>query len=150
MINISQRDKQWGSHKIGKSDLTIADFGCTLTSICMLADYFGEYHNPIDMQQFQDFTPEGLIIWESLKLKKMKFGKRLRTVDHKEIQISLKDPKKACLLEMQLPSGKHWVVATSKIPFVDAYGIVDPWDAKKKTTYAYKNQIVGSAHFYSL
>ena len=143
---ISQRNPLWSQHKLGKSNLTIGLFGCTTCCICMVADYFGEYHDPVAMQGYQGYTPEGLIIWESLKLKKMKFGKRLRKFDPAEIQVSLKDPKKAVILEVE---NRHWVVALNKLPFVNVYRIADPWTGTIRLSTAYK-YISGSAHFYSL
>ena len=122
----------------------------------MLSDYFKCYRSPADIASSRNpylkYTdanhPQGagLIIWESFSIPPMKFGKRLRKLDHNEIQISLKDPKKAVILEVE---NRHWVVAVGKVPLTNIYRIYDPWSGQKRLSTAYKS-ITGSAHFYSL
>lgn len=151
---LSQNDPQWSRLKLGNSPLTVGRFGCTTTCISMLSDYFKCYRTPADIAsarnpylKYTDVNhPQGpgLIIWESFKLPPMLFGKRLRELNHAEIQISLKDPKKAVILEVE---HRHWVVAVGKVPFTNVYRIFDPWDGKKKFSTSYKS-ITGSAHFY--
>lgn len=144
MIVISQRDPQWAQIKLGNSPLTVGRFGCTTSCISMIADYFKCYKNPIEIQDFIKYTPDGLVIWESFHLGQMKFEKRLRTRNDAEIQKSLNDPKKAVILEVD---NCHWVVALGKIPFTNIYRIADPWTGTKRTTLAYRN-ITGSSHFF--
>jgi hypothetical protein len=114
----------------------------------MLTSYFGCYKDPVEIQKYQNYTPDGLILWDTLRLSPMHFEKRLYTQHDADIQESLKDPNKAVILEVQLKSGgKHWLVATGKVPLINVYMVVDPWDGKRKTTAAYGNRITGSAHY---
>ena len=148
MIYLSQRSPLWTNVKMGKSNLTIGEYGCTTTCISMLSDYFKCFVSPKDLAQgIQGYDANGLVIWEKLKLP-MKFEKRLHEYNPDEIAISLKDPKKAVILEFQLPGTKHWCVALSKVPLAaNTYFIADPWTGSRKTSLAYKNAIVGSAHY---
>ncbi len=148
MLLLSQRDPRWASHKLGASDLTIGAYGCTTTALSMLTSYFHCFKDPIEIQSFQDYTPDGLILWDTLRLAPFHFIKRIYGQHDDEIQNSITDPNLGCIIEVSLSSGgHHWLVATGKVPLVDAYFVVDPWDAKKKTTLAYKNKITGSAHY---
>ncbi len=143
---LSQQDPQWAKFKLGQSSLTVGRYGCTTTCLSMLSDYYGVYKDPVAIQGFLKYTPDGLIIWESLNLSPMKFGKRLRERNDAEIQISLKDPKKAVILEV---NHSHWVVATSKF-LGNTYWIADPWTGTRRLSTAYNGNITGSAHFYKL
>ena len=141
---ISQQNPLWSKNKLGASSLTIGRFGCTTCGLSMLSDYFGCYKDPVQIQQFQKYTPDGLVLWNTLNLPKMAFEIRRYGANHAAIQASLKHPDKAVLLEV---NHSHWVVALGKVPLVDAYFIADPWSGSKTTTYKYKNAISGSAHF---
>ncbi len=151
MITLSQRDPKWADKFLGSSKLTIGKFGCTTCCISMLSDFFGCYKDPVEIQKYQSYTnidhPQGagLILWDTLHLGPMKFEKRLYSRNDAEIQKSLKDPKKAVILEVD---GKHWVVATGKVPLTNVYTIRDPWFGDRSTTLRYK-KITGSAHYYS-
>lgn len=144
MLLLSQRDPKWADTRLGKSKLTIGKFGCTITCIAMLSDYFGHDVTPDQIAtKLARFTPEGLLIWQSLNLPTMKFEKRLYGQHPDAIAESLRDPNKAVILEVQ---GKHWVVALGK----DVLGrmrIADPWFGDRSTMNRYKGQITGSAHF---
>jgi ABC-type bacteriocin/lantibiotic exporter with double-glycine peptidase domain len=143
MIILSQRDARWSAEKIGKSLITIGRYGCTLTCLSMLSSYFGGYRTPAALARGLSFTSGGLIIWSSMpKLLPFKLEKRLYSRNDDEIMKSLKDAKRAVILQVD---GFHWVVALSKIPFTKHYRIGDPWTGKKSTTLSYK-AITGSAH----
>ena len=47
IVSFCQSDKHWGSMKLGRTDLTIARFGCLLTSIAMLDGHFPSIINEI-------------------------------------------------------------------------------------------------------
>lgn len=145
MIKLSQRDSRWASTKIGYSSITVGRYGCTLTCISMLSDYFGCFLDPKRLaSEILKFTKDGLILWGSVtsKIPCMEFEKRLYKRDDAEIDLSLKDPKKAVILQVEL---YHWVVALRKLP-LGVYLIADPWTGTVRLSTAYKN-ISGSAHF---
>lgn len=145
MKKLCQRSPLWSDVKMSPSNLTIGRYGCTTTCISMLSDYFKCFVSPRGMVGTNvKYTKDGLIIWTSISFPVFKFEKRLYGWNNAEIDISLKDPKKAVILEVA--NGSHWVVAIKKVPFTKHYFIVDPWDGKIKTTVAYKN-VTGSAHF---
>lgn len=148
MKYLSQRDPLWSKNLIGASKLTIHDFGCTLTCISMLSDFFKGYLRPDEIAAHKEwFTRAGLIDWSALKLPTISWEKRLRVKDDAEIIKSLKDPKKAVILEVQIPKGRHWLVCIGKELFGPGYRVIDPWTGKKSSTKAYGNLITGSAHF---
>lgn len=145
MFLLSQRDPTWSNVKLGQSNLTVGRFGCTTVSISMLTDYFGSYKAPSFLAtKGLQYTKEGLLIWSSINsLSCMSFEKRLYNRNDTEIMTSLKDPMKACILEVE---GRHWVVAVRKSILPDRYVILDPWFGDKASSKRYKT-ITGSAHF---
>lgn len=143
MIILSQRSRDWKDVLLTPSNLTCGRYGCTTTSLCMLSDYFGCFTTPKDaIGNNIKYTKDGLIIWQAINWPKFAFEKRLNTFDPVEIEKSLKDPKKAVILEVD---HSHWVVALSKNIF-GGYNIADPWSASKTTTRKYRS-VTGSAHF---
>lgn len=144
MIKLCQRNPEWGNVKLGGSNLTIAKFGCTTTGLSMLSDYFGCYQQPDDIARHVDwYTKDGLILWTKLNFSKMAFVWRFYKANYDTINSAIKDPNLACLLEVE---GRHWLVAMSKLPFVNIYRVADPWDSKIKLSTSYKN-ITGGAVF---
>lgn len=140
---LCQRDPMWASLKLGVSNLTCARFGCTTTSISMLSDYFGCYKSPGELASNKNYyTRDGLILWSATSFACFRHAKRLYGYNATEIDISLKDPNKAVILEIWNKS--HWVVAIKRDLFGN-YVIADPWDGKKKTIKA--KDITGSSHF---
>lgn len=148
MLVLGQRDPRWSNVHLGNSSLLVGQYGCTTTCISMLSDYFGNYHTPGEIADphygFQQYTPDGLIMWETLKISPMQFKERLHERNDAKILESIKDPKKAVILEVD---HHHWVVALSKVPLLNVYRIADPWTATKRFSSAY-GQITGSAHFF--
>lgn len=152
MIYLSQRDPRWAGTRLGLSKLTVGRFGCTTTCISMLSDYFGCYKSPADLASQTDlYTIEGhssgpgLIIWGKLSFPKMKFDIRIFGERRNTILRSLKDPKLACIL--QVNDGTHWVVALRPSLFGNDYLCLDPFTGRKclaKKTY---RNVTGSAHF---
>lgn len=150
MIILSQKDPRWAKQTIGKTQLTLDRWGCTITCISMLSDYFtslgGKYRDPAELAKMLEFTQNGLVLWSSLKKAiGAAFEWRQYGFDSKRIDASLKDPKKAVMLEVPLGGGKHWVVALSRIPMTNIYRIADPLTGTKKFSTAY-GKITGSAH----
>lgn len=149
MLHLSQRDPKWSSVKIGKTNLRIHDWGCTLTGLSMLSSYFGCYKTPAEIARTPGlFTDQGLIIWTSINKLfggKLNFEWRQVGRDDKRIKASLADPKKAVLIEVN--SGKHWVVG---IDWNTANGprIVDPIDGKVKYLFKAYPNITKSTHLF--
>lgn len=128
MIRLSQRDIRWGGKPIGKTNVLIRDKGCVITNISMLSDYFGQLQHPSWMAKNLEFTSGALLIWKSIdKVLNFKFEWRFYSYQEQRILAAIKDPKKACLLEIKK---SHWVIALKKVPF--GYWVADPWDGKNK------------------
>lgn len=150
MIYLSQRDLRWASVKLGKSRLSVGRFGCVTTCISMLSDYFKSFFAPDTLAtKTLSYTKDGLIIWQSVdNIPHMKFEKRLYGQNDAEILASLKDRKKAVIL--QVNNGQHWVVALRRSLWDKKdYIILDPWTGKQCSALKTYHNITGSAHFIS-
>lgn len=148
MYILSQRDQAWANTKMGNSSLTIGRWGCCITAISMLTDYFGAYKAPSFLAtKGLQYTKDGLVIWSSVNnLAGMAFEKRLYGRNDAEIGISLKDPLRACILEVE---GRHWVTVMKKTLFGNSYIVADPWFGDKCDVLKRYKTITGSAHFKS-
>lgn len=146
MIKLCQSGPRWAIIKMGKTEVTVGRMGCLLTDLSMLSDYFGDFKTPDELAKKLLFTADARIIWDSLvKVLPFTLEKRVYNLNHFEIDVSLKDPRKAVVLNVN--SGAHWVTAIRKSTlFPNHYVVIDPWDGKEKTTRAFRN-ISGSAHF---
>lgn len=65
----NQRDSQWGNHFMGNSRLTMADYGCLVTSVSMLGTKAGRNIKPVDIANTPDafFSPSAdtaLLYWQ--------------------------------------------------------------------------------------
>jgi len=137
---LSQRDPAWSQTKIGNTNITIGRYGCTLTSISMLSDYFGCYKSPKDMASFLKYDASGRILWQSAKFDKFRFLKRTYSKNDVEIRDAIKSPKKAVILELGY---SHWVVACKDLGVL-GYWVADPYDGKKRLN---TKKITGAAFF---
>ena len=65
----NQRDSQWGNSYMGTSHLTVADYGCLLTSTAMVASHYGHNLKPSDIANTPSafFSPNAdtaLLYWQ--------------------------------------------------------------------------------------
>jgi len=129
MIILSQRDPRWSFKTIGQSRLTIGDQGCVITDLAMLSDWYGLYRDPSWMAKRLQFTPGGLLLWQSITESELPFRFVWRFYKYNEDWIlpALKSNTGACLLQIR---SNHWVVGIRKIG--SYYWVADPWDAKRK------------------
>lgn len=132
--------------KVGTSPLTVGRWGCTITCISMLSDYFGSYKSPAELAQNANlFTSDGLVIWNRLDFQNMKFVTRMYGDNEASIKESLRDPNKAVLL--QVDNGQHWILPTRETYVANDYLAVDPWTAKFCAAKGDYRNVTGSAHF---
>jgi hypothetical protein len=116
----------------------------------MLSDYYqakmnvGSFKTPGNLAHQLNYLEDGRILWPSMEgVLPFKLTSRVRNQrDDDGIRISLKDPKKSVILEVE---SVHWVVAIKAYPF-GVYKVYDPWDGRVRLTTHYK-KITGSAHF---
>lgn len=145
---LSQRDPRWANEKLGTSYVTVGRYGCTITCLSMLSDFFGRFKTPRYLAKYLKYTKDGLIIWGSMPaVLPFKLEKRLYRRDDAEIKKSLKDPKKAVILQVD---NYHWVVCLGTYRFAPwIYRCADPWTGKKQVLLrplGLYSKITGSAH----
>ena len=146
MIILSQRDPRWATLKLGISPLTVGRYGCTTTCVSMLTDYFWCYTNPAQLAGQKDlYTKDGLILWNNLEFRKMRFVNRFYMRDDEKIADALKDPDKAVILEVANRS--HWVVGLRPTYIGDSYVVADPWSGDKCDVIKRYKNITGGAYF---
>ena len=144
MIYLSQRDPKWAAKTIGKSTSTIGRYGCVITCISMLSDWYGCYQNPGWMAKNLSFLRD-LLIWSSVEKKLcFRFVKRYYKKDMAAFKAAMAGKDTACLLHVH---GNHWVIGIRKstYPWSRWWLTVDPWIGGKK--WYHENEIVGGATF---
>lgn len=147
MVYLSQRNPQWAGTKLGKSNLTVGRYGCTTTCISCLTDYFNCFSTPKELaEEDLKYTSSGLILWDSInKLPCMSFNERLYGRDDAKIMESLKDPDKACILQVNY--GQHWILPLRKSLISNDYVCLDPWTGGKCLAVRDYHNITGMATF---
>lgn len=127
----SQRDPRWAYNKLGNTNRTMAQVGCTTTCVSMSGTYFGEDILPGDLCRKLSYTSDALLLWESIGkvFKKMTFGERLYTFNQIKFDEALKNPSKTLLINVK--SGAHWVLAVKRL-YGNTWIVCDPWDGKRK------------------
>jgi peptidoglycan hydrolase CwlO-like protein len=65
----NQRDSQWGNSFLGSSHLTMADYGCLVTSVAMMSTHYGKSMKPSDIAGtasafFSPNTDTALLYWQ--------------------------------------------------------------------------------------
>jgi hypothetical protein len=141
MLTIGQRDPRWSEIKLGDSVCTVGRYGCLITDISMALYYYKKYISPGILARILDFTPGGLLLWDSLSTVGLKLTKRGYGRNDSDIQSALKNPATVCILQVQ---GNHWVLATGN-RLLGGYNIADSWFGDRSTTGRYGNNITGYA-----
>lgn len=141
----SQNDLLWKNAKLGKTNLTVGNYGCLISSICTLASWFGEVATPkvLAKQNFL-FTSGGLLIWKQLEnvLEKIKFLYRYYSFSEQIIdEYLIKNPDTCVVLNVD--RGYHWVAALAKTK--TGYKCSDPYPYPAKTRVYKFNEIEGFA-----
>jgi peptidoglycan hydrolase CwlO-like protein len=66
----NQRDSQWGRMSLGRSSLSVAEFGCLVSSMAMVATHYGKSIKPSDIAGTADafFTPDShtAYLWKAI------------------------------------------------------------------------------------
>ena len=134
----SQRDPAWKNKKLDHSPYSIGDYGCALTSVAMLAKYFGYDTNPDRLNT--TLTEAGgldihvMLHWQ--KLEKVTGGKlkwigwseaNWETIDQ---ELSKRNPVIANVSYPTTGYPHHFIVFIGKIG--DSYYFLDPYDEQKQ------------------
>lgn len=147
---LCQRNPLWANKKLGSSNLTIGNDGCTTTVLAMINNEFGAGCTPDQVAAHQNwYTAAGLILWNQLNLQHATFdlNGRVYGINLARILDSIKDPNKAVGLEVQIPRSKHWVLADSEaILGQPTFLTKDPWDGIECLNTKY-GPVTGSVHF---
>jgi len=147
MQYLSQRDPRWSQTKIGKTQRTIGQVGCTIDCLSMISDYFGEFKNPAEIAKTLQFTSDARIMWGSIAnaFKKFKFNFRNHKRDDALIHECITNPDKACMIEVDY--GSHWIVPIHDPSHSTDYLCVDPITGKIRLAIGDFVNITGVAWF---
>jgi hypothetical protein len=133
IIPLSQRDKRWGSKKLGFSDVTISGYGCTITSLAMMAGLTPDKVNEI-LKASGGYAQENLVIWNKVSvIPNLTFNYRYYTYENAKVK-QIIDTDGACLVEVDgKPIGgyRHWLL------YIGNKQLIDPWDGQIKSTNSY-------------
>ncbi len=142
-ILLSQRDPRWAKVKLGKSKLTVGSDGCLETSLCMLSTYFNVPVMPDTVALRPEcFDKDGYYQWNYPGFPFV-LEKSIKGRNDVEIMKSLKDPKRAVVL--QVDNGAHFVLALKKNLF-GSYKVADPWFGDTCDAVSRWKNITGSRH----
>jgi len=130
MLTLSQRVPN-GATKIGKTNRTLAEVGCTITCVEMSSSYFGEYKTNKELASALRFTADAKILWGSIGevFKRFEFRWRFYSNDRQFISEAIKNQDKTVLLNVD--HGGHWVLAIRRL-YGDTYWVADPWTGTRK------------------
>ena len=152
---LSQRDPDWANVTIGESDATIGRYGCTITDISMLSDWYSRYRyagkfcTPKKLAKKLKFTSTGLLYWRSIEEYDslgFKFTWRFYSYDEARILPALNGKNTACLLRLYNGNLVHWVVGIKKIG--NYYLVADPYPLPSgKRKLIHKINISGGSTF---
>ena len=150
---LSQRDKQWANVKIGRSNLTVGNYGCVITDLSMLSDWYsryrgsGEFKTPETLARKLEFTHNGLLYWGSIeKVLGFKFDWRSYIYDEKRISDALGGKNTSCLIRIYGGAKTHWLIGIKKAG--NYYWVADPFPLPSgQRKFINKNIITGSATF---
>jgi len=142
LVSLCQQDSRWAGKTMGAGNWTIGRWGCLLTDVTMMYDWFFNRNAGPDWVDSQLSFTQGLLIWSSLS----KIGLHLvtRTNGRNDVVIreGLANPNECVMLQV---NNSHWLFLTGRWIPVFGYNVIDPWDGRTKYTNAYGNNITGSA-----
>jgi hypothetical protein len=143
MTKFSQNDPLWKREKMGRSNLTIGNFGCTTSCVCDGGSYFGETKTPRYLASFKQlYTAGGLIIWKYIEqiYTHMKFMYRYYSFNEGVIdEYLVRNPNTVVLLNVD--RGYHWVFALRKV--TGGYECSDPWPFPSKNRVYHHDDVEG-------
>ena len=115
----NQQDKRWASDKLGKTDETVGDVGCLISSISMNLSYYEKDINPkklnIKLRELEGYTPRGWLIWNKLKeINSDDLSISFPKLSHKNIEKYLLE-KKPVLAKVYINKIiPHWILIVGK------------------------------------
>ena len=140
VTTFSQRDPKWANKKLGFSNLTIGNYGCTLTCLSSLISYvYQETYKPDKVNELlknANAYVGALVLWSRIPLafNKVKFIKRVYSYNNLETSYYVYVRKMPVLVEVnaaKIGAPRHWVL------FLGNQKCLDPWDGTIKSTSTY-------------
>ena len=123
-FNLSQLDPRWALVRLGPSNASMEDYGCTTTALSMaLAKLRGYFCNPGQAARHWTYNSKGEILWYQTKFKGAKFAERVYSFDLAKLKNYANPAHTAAVLEVNW--GAHWVYVKSVASNGDI-SIVDP------------------------
>lgn len=134
MNYLSQRDPRWKDLKLGYSDTTIGQFGCTITALSIILGSTPDVVN-LRIKAVNGYAEGNLVIWAKLEeaFPGIKI-KRVWSYDNADVLANVPN----VLVEVDgKPIGgyRHWVV------FIGNKKMIDPWDGLEKSTTSYNSPL---------
>jgi hypothetical protein len=143
MTIFNQQDARWAKEILGNTPYTIGRWGCLTTVLTMIHNEIkGSVMTPLQCAKLLKFTPDGLVIWSSLKEIDLKLVNRMKFRHDVIIQSALNSKDDYVALQV---NNNHWVWLIGRYIPILGYRIVDPWTGTKCYTNRYKNNITGCA-----
>ena len=155
----SQKALPWGKEKLGNSDLEIEDFGCLMTNLTNIANYFGHAINPSTMNKKiieiagflnADYKWGALPkIFSDIKEKYQRTPIKLTDEQVAEIKQSIDDGNPVMIwIDYNPATAKndmHWVVVVGyDCNDENNFTIIDPIDGKTRSLKEYLKFLIGS------
>jgi hypothetical protein len=148
---ISQQDPKWRDIKMSGSQLTIGDYGCAITCVSMLTDYYGCKQTPDQIGTNPKFVVNGNMNWIGLDFPTFSFryadGNQFNTnksvIDNALLKSYLSDiynGDRSAIIQITVTPPKggksytHFLVGLWTLP--DDIMVIDPWDGKSKPLFA--------------
>lgn len=134
---LGQRDSRWANERLGTSNTTIGGYGCTITCLTMLLNYYGYNETPSTVNKKltnnNGFLNGNLLIWQAIPKiwDRIKFEWRGYGYNNDNVSKNL-----PCLVEVDFDGttktdDKHWVL------FKGDKRMNDPWTGLDEPTSKY-------------
>lgn len=148
---LSQRDPKWGDVILSGSSLRMKDYGCALTCISILTDYYGCYTEPGVLAVNPKFCINGNVSWIGLDFPTFSFrwadgnlfNTALSIIDNgllKNYCSNASNGDRAAIIQITVTPPKggqpytHFLVGLWTTD--DDIHVLDPWDGKSKYLFA--------------
>lgn len=132
-----QMDPKWASAKLGTSNFTLAQQGCTITDVAMVLNYLGYKTNPALLnQQFTEnslYDEDGNLLWFKLEDLYPVQYKHRRVFSSKTIEKNLRN-EILPIVKVKLAEGDfdHWVLIVGADG--EDFLVMDPLNKNKTVT----------------
>lgn len=109
---LRQGDPKWSNIRIGHSATTLAESGCTITSLCMALEKLrGFIASPADAARYWTFNNRGEILWPLCNFRGANFVWRGHSFNLETITKFANEPNKAVIIEVN--NRRHWLYCES-------------------------------------